>query len=81
MIRIEASEMRFLRPLLDVSEGVKTSTDERRHLGTEIPADEIQEYKGKWRNYVEVMRHEPFPEHAYLYYSTGRWDIGSSRRR
>jgi hypothetical protein len=46
MIR-EASEVRFLRPLLDISWRVTTSTDERRQVGTEMTADEIQEYRSK----------------------------------
>jgi hypothetical protein len=63
-MRIEASKMRFLPPLLRISRRVKTSTDERRHVGIETRAEKIQEYKRAFHNNEQMMRHELLPEHA-----------------
>jgi hypothetical protein len=40
-MRIKASELRLLLPLLGISRRVKTNSDERRELGTEITAEEM----------------------------------------
>jgi hypothetical protein len=54
--RIEALDMRFLWPLLDISLRSKVrSTDTRKQLGTEQMVEEIEGSQRKWHNHIERM--------------------------
>jgi hypothetical protein len=66
--RTEASEMRFLRPLLGVSLRDKVrSIYARTQLGTEPMEKAIQEYQKKWHSHVERMPRELLPcRHIFI---------------
>jgi hypothetical protein len=62
---IEASEVRYLQPLLGVSLRDKIrGIDIKRQLGAEL-TDEIQEYQRKWHNHVEGMPPVHLSWHAF----------------
>jgi hypothetical protein len=74
--RIETSQMRFLRPPLDVSLRDKiTSTDIREQLGTGRMVEGIQEYQRKWHNRRESIPLGSLPWKACVYHPTGRRHI------
>jgi hypothetical protein len=78
--RTEASEMRFLWPVLDISLRDKMgSTDIRKQ-----EQDEWWKRSGiskEWHDHVERMPPEHLPWQAYFCDPNGRRDIGRPRRK
>ena len=75
--RIEAAEMRFLRPLA----GQKRSSDIREHLGIFNINDKLTQYKINWREQIQRMDDTRQLTNILNYKPEGRRNIGRPQTR
>jgi hypothetical protein len=79
--KLEAAEMRFLRPLLGHTRlDRQGNTDIRNRLKADNTEDIIS-YQKNWIDYLKRMDRNCIPELASQYKPRGRRDIGRPRRR
>ena len=80
--RIEAAEMKLLRPLAGYTlHDHKTNDSVRRELQTECILDKIDEYRRNWLLHLQRMPSNRIPLKSYHYRSQGRRTIGRPKKR
>jgi len=80
--RIEAAEMKLLRPLAGYTlYDHKTNDSVRRELQTECILDKIDEYRPKWLLHSQRMLQNRIPLKSYHYRPQGRRTIGRPKKR
>jgi predicted transcriptional regulator len=80
--RIEAAEMKLLRPLAGYSlYDHKTNDSVNRELQTEYILDTIDEYRRNWFLHLQGMPPNRIPLKSYHYRSQGRRKIGRPKKR
>jgi len=80
--RIEAAEMKLLRPLAGYTlHDHKTNDSLRRELETECILDEIDGYRGNWLLHLQRMPPNWNPLKSYQYRPQGRRTIGRPKKR
>jgi len=80
--RIEAAEMKLLRPLAGCTlYDHKTNDSLRRELQTECILDKIVEYRRNWFLHLQRMPPNRIPLKSYHYRPQGRRTIGRPKKR
>ena len=80
--RIEAAEMKLLRPLAGHTfNDHKTNYSIRRELQTECIPDKIDEYRRNWLLHLQRMPHNRIPFKTYHYNPQGKRTIGRPKKR
>jgi len=80
--RIEAAEMKLLRPLAGYTlYDHKTNDSVRRELQTECILDKIDEYRRNWFLHQQRMPSNRIPLKSYHYRPQGRRTIGRPKKR
>jgi hypothetical protein len=80
--RLEAAQMRFLRPLLGYTKSDRQrNVDIRERLRVQSIVEEIQTYQRKCKEHVERMQDERPPKLALKYQPVGKRNIGRPRNR
>jgi hypothetical protein len=80
--RIEAAEMKLLRPLAGYTfYDHKTNDSVRRELQTECIMDKIDEYRRNWFLHLQRMAPNRIPLKSYHYRPQGRRTIGRPKKR
>jgi hypothetical protein len=80
--RIEAAEMKLVRPLAGYTLCDHNTKDFiRRELQTECMLDKIDEYRRKWLLHLQRMPLNRIPLKSYHYRPQGRRTIGRSKKR
>ena len=80
--RIQATEMRHLRPIKGCTILDKIRNEDiRKELKIFNLCDRIQEYRTKWKDHVQRMPETRFPRAALDYSPKGRRDRGRPRKR
>jgi hypothetical protein len=80
--RIEAAEMKLLRPLAGYTfYDYKTSKSIRRELQTDCILDKIDEYRRNWLAHIKRMPQNRIPLKSYLYSPQGKRSIGRPKKR
>ena len=80
--RIEAAEMKLLRPLAGFTlYDHRTNASIRRELQTVSILDKLDEYGGKWFLHLQRMPQNRIPLKAYRYSPQGRRKIGRPKKR
>jgi len=80
--RIEAAEMKLLRPLAGYTfYNHKTNDSVRRELQTECILDKIDEYRRNWLLHLQRMPLIRIPLKSYNYSPQGRGTIGRPKKR
>jgi len=80
--RIEATEMKLLRPLAGYTfHGHKTKDSVRRELQTECILDKIDEYRRNWLLHLQRMPLNRILLKSYHYRPQGRRTIGRPKKR
>jgi hypothetical protein len=80
--KLEAAQMRFLRPLLGLTRlDRQRNPDMRNTLKVDNIAEDIKLYQKKRLDHLERMDRSRLPKLAFQYQPLGRWDIGRPRRR
>jgi len=80
--RIEAAEMKLLRPLAGYTlYSHKTNDSVRRELQTEYILDKIDEYRRNWFLHLQRMPPNRIPLKSYHYRPQGRRTIGRPKKR
>jgi len=80
--RIEAAEMKLLRPLAGYTlYDHKTNDSLRRKLQTEYILDKIDEYRRNWLLHLQRMSLNWIPLKSYYYRPQGRRTIGRPKKR
>jgi hypothetical protein len=80
--RIEAAEMKLLRPLAGYTlHSHKTKNSVRRELQTECILDKINEYRMNWLLHLQRMPPNRIPLKSYHYRPQGRRKIGRPKKR
>jgi hypothetical protein len=75
--RIEAAEMKLLRPLA----GYALYDSIRRELQTDCILDKIDEYRRNWLLHLQRMLQNRIPLKSYLYSPHGKRTIGRPKKR
>jgi len=80
--RLEAAQMKFLRPLLGITK-LDKEKNQRIRVKTEAQniVKEIKLYQEKWLQHVQSMDTNRIPKQALQYQTKGRRNIGRSRKR
>jgi len=79
--RIEAAEMKLLRPLAGYTlYDHKTNDSVRRELQTEYILDKIDEYRRNWLLHLQRMPPNRIPLKSYHYRPQGRRTIGRLKK-
>jgi hypothetical protein len=79
--RIEAAEMKLLRPLAGYNlHNHKTKDSVRRELQTECILDKIDEYRRNWLLHLQRMPLNQIPLKSYHYRPQGRRTIGRRKK-
>jgi hypothetical protein len=80
--RLEATQMRFLRPLLGYTKlDRQRNLDIRERLRAQSIVEEIQIYQRKWKEYVDRMQDETPPKLPLKYQPVGKRYTGHPRKR
>ena len=80
--RIEAAEMKLLRPLAGYTlYDHKTNDSVRRNLQTECILDNTDEYRRNWLLHLQRIPPNRIPLKSYHYRPQGRRTIGRSKKR
>ena len=80
--RLEAAQMRFLRPLMGVTRLDRLrNVDIRAQLMENNIIEEVQYYQKEWKDHVLRMPPSRYPRQALFYQPSGRRNIGRQRRR
>jgi len=80
--RVEAAEMKLLRPLAGYTlHDHRTNDSVRRELQTECILDKIDEYKRNWLLHLQRMPPNRIPLKSYHYKAQGRRTIGRPKKR
>jgi hypothetical protein len=80
--RIEAAEMKLLRPLAGYTlHDNKTNDSVRRELQTECIPDKIDEYRWNWFLHLQRMPPNRIPLKSYHYRPQGRRTVGRPKKR
>ena len=80
--RIEAAEMKLLRPLAGYTLcDHKTNNSIRKELRITSILDKIDEYRKKWLLYIQRMSQTRIPPKSYNYRPQGRTSIGRPKKR
>ena len=80
--RIEAAEMKLLRPLAGYTlYDHKTNDSVGRELQTECILDKIDEYRRNWLLHLQRMPPNRIPLKSHHYRPQGRRTIGTPKRR
>jgi hypothetical protein len=80
--RIEATEMKLLRPLAGYTfYDHKTNDSLRRERQTECILDKIDEYRRNWLLHLQRIPETPIPLKSYHYRPQGRRTIGRPKKR
>jgi hypothetical protein len=80
--RIEAAEMKLLRPLAGYTlHDHKTNDSVRRELQIECILDKIDEYRRNWFLHLQRMPLNQIPLKSYHYRPLGRRTIGRPKKR
>jgi hypothetical protein len=77
--RIEAAEMKLLRPLADYDHKTKDSI--RRELQTDNILDKIDEYRRNWLLHLQRMLQNRIPLKSFHYSPQGKRTIGRPKKR
>jgi hypothetical protein len=80
--RIEAAEMKLLRPLAGYTlRDHKYNDDIRSELGVQSITEILDIYRTNWHDYL--LRMEPYrvPQQVYRYRPIGRTNVGRPRKR
>ena len=78
--RIEAAEMKLLRPLASYTfYDYKTNKSIRRELQTDSILDKIDEYRRNWLAHIQRMPQNRIPLKSYLYSPQGKRQLGDRR--
>jgi len=79
--RIEAVEMKLLRPLAGYTlYDHKTNSSIRKELRITSILDKIDEYRKKWLLHIQRMPHNRIPLKSYNYRPQGRRSIGRPKK-
>jgi hypothetical protein len=79
--RIEAAEMKLLRPLAGYAlYDYKTKDSIRRELQTDCILDKIDEYRRNWLLYLQKMPQNRIPLKSYYYSPQGKRTIGIPKK-
>jgi hypothetical protein len=79
--RLEAAQMRFLRPLLGYTKlDWQRNVDIRERLRVQSIVEEIQTYQRKWEEHTERMQDESPPKSALKYQSVGKRNRGHPKK-
>ena len=79
--RIEATEMKLLRPLAGHTPyDHKTNDNKRRELRITCILGKIEEYKRNWRSHLQRMPQNRIPSKSYHYTPEGRRTIGRPKK-
>jgi hypothetical protein len=80
--RIEAAEMKLLKPLTGYTlYDHKTNDSVRRELQTECILDKIDKYRRNWLLHLQRMSPNGIPLKSYHYRPQGRRTIGRPKKR
>jgi len=80
--RIEAAEMKLLRPLAGYTiYDHKTKDSVRRELQTECILDKIDEYRRNWFLHLQRMPQNRIPLKSYHYRPQGKRTVGRPKKR
>ena len=80
--RIEAAEMKLLRPLVGYAfYDYKTNDSIRLELQTDCILDKIDEYRMNWLLHLQRMPQNRIPLKSYLYSPQGKTTIGRPNKR
>ena len=80
--RIQAAEMKLLRPLAGYTlHDHKTNDSVRRELQTEYIIDKTDEYRRNWLLHLQRMPPNRIPFQSYHYRPQGRRTIGRPQKR
>jgi hypothetical protein len=79
--RIEAAEMKLLRPLAGTLNDNKTNDSIRRELQTKSILDETDEYRWNWLLHLPRMPQNRIPLKLYHYRPQGRRTIERPKKR
>jgi hypothetical protein len=80
--RIEAAEMKLLRPLAGYAlYDHKTNDSIRRELQTDSILDKIDEYRRNWFLHLQRMPHNRIPLKSFHYSPQGKRTIGRTKKR
>jgi hypothetical protein len=80
--RLEATQMRFLRPLLGyIKLDRQRNVDIRERLRVQSIVEEIKTYQRKWKEHVERMQDEIPPKLALKYQPVGKRNTGHPKNR
>ena len=80
--KIEAAEMRFLRPMTGYTLwDKKRSSDIREQLGTFNINDKLTQYIIHWREHIQIMDDNRLPKQILNYKPEGRRNIGRPETR
>jgi hypothetical protein len=80
--RIEAAEMKLLRPLAGYAlYDYKTNDSIRRELQTDCILDKVDEYRRNWLLHLQRMPQNRIPLKSYYYSPQGKRAIGRPKKR
>jgi len=80
--RIEAAEMKLLRPLAGYTlHDHKTNDSVRRELQTECILNDVNEYRRNWLLHLQRMPLDRIPLKSYHYRLQGKRTIGRPKKR
>jgi hypothetical protein len=79
--RIEAAEMKLLRPLADTLYDHKTNDSIRRELQTDCILDKIDESRRNWLLHLQRMSQNRIPLKSCHYSPQGKRTIGRPKKR
>jgi hypothetical protein len=80
--RLEAAQMRYLRPLLGKTKlDRQKNVDIRERLRVQSTVEEIQTYQRKWKEHVERMQDEIPPKLTLKYQPVGKRNRGHPKKR
>jgi hypothetical protein len=80
--KLEAVQMRFLRPLLGLTRlDRQRNSDIRNRLKVDNILDDVISYQKNWIDHLKRMDRNRIPKLAFQYQPRGQRDIGRPRRR
>jgi hypothetical protein len=80
--KLEAAQMRFLRPLLGFTRlDHQRNSDIRQKLEVDNTVEDIQLYQKKWNWHLQRINRNRIPQLAFRYQPDGKRDLGRPRQR
>jgi hypothetical protein len=80
--KLEAAQMRFLRPLLGCTRlDHQRNSDIRQKLEVDNIVEDIKLYQKKWNWHLQRMNRNRIPQLAFRYQPDGNRDLGRPRQR